>query len=298
MQRKPKRYTRNVGARATPSLEARQDVSGLGPKRAKRTSGRAGRRGPEIRGRYGAAIDEIAKKEGTSELGFVVPRGATLAQCIGYARDYVVRIGQERPHYRYEKYRTTLRKCMQELPFDQTTPTVTHLDLGAGPGLFTWVFWDHVHSETAEGGGLALELFGYDHAPEMARLARRVWDAFGLPATYRCFADEDEVYTHVWPQGPPTNVLITLGHSLIQVHEARDGGLAVFAELCEAVAGLDRSTRLVAVDAHSGDRPGEFDSAWDEFVGLMTDSRVHVRHEAPSQRVATLEVVSGPWRRP
>ena len=148
---------------------------------------------------------------------------------------------------------------------------------------------------TTEGKGLSLDLFGYDHAPEMARLARRIWDRFGLQATYRCFDNEEEVYANVWPQGPSTNVLITLGHSLIQVH--RHGGLAVFAELCEAVAGLDRSARLVAVDAQSGDRKQEFDSAWGELVSRMADSRVTVRHEARSSRVATVEPITEPWRR-
>lgn len=169
--------------------------------------------------------------------------------------------------------------------------------MGAGPGLFTWVVWDCVRSETTEGRARSFDLFGYDHAPEMSRLARRLWDAFALPATYRCFSSEEEVYANVWPQGPPTNVLITLGHSLIQVHKSGEGGLAIFAELCEAVAGLDRTARLVAVDARGGDRPREFDSAWEEFVSLMTDSRVEVKHTAPSERVATVEVMSGPWRR-
>lgn len=299
--RRPKRYARNAGPRVTTTPEVRQDVPGRGPKRADRMHGRAGREGgpeePSIKSQYWVAVDNIAEEEGTARLGFDVPRDATLAQCIGYTQDYVVRLGQERPHYRYERYLTTLRKCMQELPFQWTMPTAMHLDLGAGPGLFTWVVWDYVRSETTEGRELSLDLFGHDYAPEMSRLARRLWDAFGLPATYGCFASEEEVYANVWPQGPPTNVLITLGHSLIQVHKGGDGGLAVFAELCEAVAGLDETARLVAVDAHGGDRPREFDSAWEEFVSLMPDSRVEVKHTAPSERVATVEVMSGPWRR-
>ena len=241
-------------------------------------------------------IESIASEEGSGDVSHVVPRDATLSQCIGYARDYVVRKQQEQPHYRYEKYLTTLRKCMQILPFDHGTPTAMHLDLGAGPGLFTWVFWDYLQGATSDESGLSLDLFGYDHATEMARLARRVWGAFGLRAAYRCFDSEREVYANVWPQGPPTNVLITLGHSLIQVHQ--HGGLGVFAKLCEAVAGLDRSARLVAVDARGAGRPGQFDSAWRALESLMSDSRVHVRHHARSERVATVELVSGPWKRP
>ena len=301
MQRTRKRYASNASVRVTTVPELRQDRAGLGPKRADATRGGTGRGtefgGPAIKDRYKVVIDSVAREEGSDDAGHVIPANVTLAQCIGYSQRFLVGNEQDRPHYRYDRYLETLKTGMQDVPFDQSVRTAMHLDLGAGPGLFTWVFWDCVHSEMTEGRGLSLDLFGYDHAPEMTRLARRVWDAFGLPATYWCFASEEDIYANVWPQGPPTNVLITLGHSLIQVHKSRDGGLAVFAELCEAVAGLDRSVRLVAVDAHSGDRPKEFDSAWDEFVSMMTDSRVEVRHQAPSERVATLEVVSGPWRR-
>ena len=129
----------------------------------------------------------------------------------------------------------------------------------------------------------------------MATLAKRIWDRFEMLAPYRRFDSEEEVYANVWPQGPQTNVLIALGYSLIQVH--KNDGLAVFAGLCEAVAGLDRNTRLVVLDAHSGDRVRQFDSAWRELLSLMADCRVTVIHEAESIRVSTIELVSGPWRR-
>lgn len=242
-----------------------------------------------------SVIENLAKEEGSDDPGYVIPPDVTLGQCIGYAQRFVVGSPRDRPHYRYDRYLETLDRCMQDVPFDQSVRTAMHLDLGAGPGLFTWVFWDFMHSVTSERKGLSLDLFGYDHATEMSTLAKRVWDGFGLQAAYRCLDSEDAVYASVWPQGPPTNVLITLGHSLMQVH--RHGGLAIFAELCEAVAGLDRSARLVAVDAHSRERPLEFDTAWEEFRSMMKDSRVRVRHKGPSERVATVELLSGPWRR-
>ena len=188
-----------------------------------------------------------------------------------------------------------LKTCVQNVPFDWSMPTAMHLDLGAGPGLFTWALWDLIHDEIAEDRRLSLDLFGYDHAPQMATLAKRIWDRFDLLTPYRCFNSEEEVYANIWPQGPRTNVLITVGHSLIQVYE--HDGLAVFAGLCEAVASLDRNTRLVAVDAHSGDRVHQFDSAWRKLLSLMGDSRTTVIHEAESMRVLTVELVSGPWRR-
>lgn len=297
MQRTPKRYPHNPGTRAKPAPEVRQDRPALGPQRVEpaRVGRDKGPGGQEVKSRYVSVIESIASAEGTTELGYVVPPDATLSECIGYAREYVVRRQQEQPHYRYEKYLTAVRRCMQEFPFDRDTPTAMQLDLGAGPGLFTWVFWDWAQSETMDGKRRSLDLFGYDHAPEMARLARRVWGAFGLPCEYRCLASQEEVYANVWPQGPPTNVLITLGHSLIQVH--RHGGLEIFAEMCEAVASLDRRARLVAVDAHGRGMPREFDSAWEEFVSMMRDSRVRVSHRGRSERVATVELLSGPWRR-
>ncbi|MDE0062893.1 MAG: class I SAM-dependent methyltransferase [Gammaproteobacteria bacterium] len=235
----------------------------------------------------------MARKEGSDSHSHVIPQNVTRTQCIGYTQRFIV--GRETPHYRYDRYQNALKTCVQNVPFDQDMSTAMHLDLGAGPGLFSWALWDLMHDETTTDRRPSLDLFGYDYAPQMATLARRIWDRFELPAPYRCFDSEEEVYANVWPQGPPTNVLITLGHSLIQVHE--NDGLAVFAELCEAVAGLDRHTRLVAIDAHSGDRVRQFDSAWRQFLSMMAGSRVTVIHEAESIRVSTVELVSGPWRR-
>ena len=189
-----------------------------------------------------------------------------------------------------------LETCVQNVPFDKSVPTVLHVDLGAGPGLFTWAFWDLMQDEMVGDNSPSLDLFGYDHAPQMAALARHIWNRFEVQTPYRCFDNEEEVYANVWPQGPKTNVLITLGHSLIQAHE-HGSGLTVFAELCEAVAGLDRNTRLVAVDAHSGNRAQQFVAAWRKLLSMMADSRVSVIHEADSMRVVTVGIVSGPWRR-
>ena len=296
-ERTPQRYTRYPNAHVTTASEVREDPTGLGPKRAGPARGVTGRgpkfEGPRIRDRYSDVIDSMARKEGSDSHSHVIPENVTQTQCIGYAQRYIVE--GEIPHYRFDRYQETLKTCLQNVPFDPSIPTAMHLDLGAGPGLFTWAFWDLIDDEMAEDSVPSLDLFGYDHASQMAKLARRIWDRFELQALYRCFDSEEEVYANVWPQGPRTNVLITLGHSLIQVHE--NNGLAVFAGLCEAVASLDRNTRLVAVDAHSGDRVNQFDPAWREFLSMMADSRVTVIHEADSMRVSAVELVSGPWRR-
>ena len=296
IERTPQRYTRYPSARVTTASEVRQDRSGFGPKRAGPTGGATARgtsfEDPRIRDRYRDIILSFAGKEGSDKQDHVISENVTQTQCIGYAQRYIV--GGE-THYRYDRYRERLKTCVQNVPFDQSVPTVMHLDLGAGPGLFTWAFWDLMHDEMGEDRWPSLDLFGYDHAPQMAALARRIWDRLELQTPYRCFDSEEEAYANVWPQGPRTNILITLGHSLIQVHE--HGGLAVFAGLCEAIAGLDRNARLVAVDAHSGDRVNQFDTAWRKLVSMMANSRVTVIHEAESLRVATVKLVSGPWRR-
>ena len=151
-ERTLRRYTQYPNARVTADSEVRQDTAGFGPKRAGPARGVPGRetkyKGPRIRDRYRDVILSMARTEGSDSHSHVIPENVTQTQCIGYARRYIIE--GDTPHYRYDRYQKTLKTCVRNVPFDQSIPTAMHLDLGAGPGLFTWAFWDLMHDEMTE----------------------------------------------------------------------------------------------------------------------------------------------------
>ncbi len=239
-----------------------------------------------IRGKYIAVINAIEEEHGSNNCDYVVPKNATLAECIGYARKYYVE-GQEK-HHRYNRCWSLLETAMDSIPLDTSSKkTLLHIDVGAGPGLYTWVLRDYARQHYRT---INLELYGYDRVPGMAKLANMMWGRFDENVSYSCFHDKNELCTAAAADPSRSiNVVLTLGYVLIQTDG--DGSLNELASLCETFS-VNSNVCLIAIDAYSWDRPTQFESAWNKLVSLLSNRRVSVEYEDSSQKVAQIYMTS------
>ena len=78
------------------------------------------------------------------------------------------------PHYRFDRYAQAVRIALRRTTFGTTGDgPIVHVDLGCGPGPFSWVVSDALRQN-----GNDIQLYGFD-AREMIRLASDVWRELG-----------------------------------------------------------------------------------------------------------------------
>ena len=216
----------------------------------------------DIRDRYTEIIGHLVREHGSAVSGYEISKDATLAQCIGYARRFVVGGARDEPHYRYDRYMRVLQSACRWQPIH--AGTVVHVDIGCGPGLFTWVVRDYFRANLP----VHVELYGYDHAICMVELATSIWDLLEENANYSCHHDLCELISDVKPVvADACRVLITLGHVLVQTvddNSAVDDFARIIA-MCARIA----NCLLVAVDAQTGDRPEDFRRAHDQLQAAL-----------------------------
>ena len=114
-----------------------------------------------IRDRYREIIQVLAKEHGAVVADFKIPKNATLDTCLGYTIKYIVNGNQK--HYRYDRYYRSLKILLRKYPVKRGS--IVHVDIGCGPGLFTWVVGDYFRSQSK----FKVSSYGYDHAPNMVR---------------------------------------------------------------------------------------------------------------------------------
>ena len=135
----------------------------------------------DIRDQYRDIIGSLAREHGAAASGYEISRDATLAACIGYSRRFIVGRANDEPHYRYGRYMRVLSSALRRNPVN--TGTVVHVDIGCGPGLFTWVVRDYFRASPK----IEVDLYGYDHSKEMVRLADYIWERLEEDVDYMCF---------------------------------------------------------------------------------------------------------------
>ena len=235
-----------------------------------------------IRGKYVAVINAIAEEHDSNDCHYVVPKNATLAQCIHYAQEYYVK-GDEK-HHRYDRCRRLLKTALNSLsPNTSSEQTLLHLDIGAGPGLYSWVLRDYARRNYPT---INLKLYGYDRAPRMAKLANMIWKRLDENVAYSCFHDKNELYAAAMSgSSRSVYVVLTLGYVLIQTDG--DGSLKELASLCEKFS-VNSNACLIAIDAYSGSRPTLFEDAWNKLVSLLSHLRISVEYTGSSQKIARI----------
>ena len=199
-----------------------------------------------IREKYIDVVEKLAEKEPTggrpTRSDYRISADAGRGECLHYTLEYVVR--HTTPHYRYDRYRNALRQALQmNASRTGNRGPFRHVDLGCGPGLFTWVVRDAFRDERPE-----VDFYGYDHSSEMIRLAREIWDQLDEGVSVSWHDSKDgllpEAFTGASVGGP---ALVTFGHVLAQTHY-QDEAIQRFAQIIFHLSAP--SCHIIAVDAH------------------------------------------------
>ena len=216
----------------------------------------------DIRDKYTKIIGALAKKHGAPASNHEIAREATLAQCIGFTKRFVVGRASDTPHYRYDRYRRVLDESLQRNPIN--SGNVIHIDVGCGPGLFTWVVVDYFRSKPS----INVTSYGYDHAPKMVKLARCIWKRLDETNNYFCYHNVSKVFdSRNQERSNKTTVIVTFGHVLIQTlnngkaHEKFVDIISSFSTVADC--------RVIAVDAQKIEWREMFDEAWGQLKSAM-----------------------------
>ena len=219
-----------------------------------------------IRDCYMQTFEEIAGKFGEEVSGCEIGSSDSLRKVIGYTRRYVVE--NESVHFRYNYYRRELGGAVARHDYCPNGRRVIHLDLGCGPGLFSWVVRDYMHERFGQDIG-PVEHVGYDHSHNMILLAS-LFQAL-LPVTYdgRGYHNVDEIRDVLARTDCATSdAVVTLGHVLIQICDDADA-MRRFADIIQVLFPVN-SCIVVAVDAYiSENRRQAFRRACEQLAGVL-----------------------------
>ena len=200
-----------------------------------------------IRDNYVSTLNAIAQGCGEEPSTAQIGPNDSLQKTIGYTREFVV--VHTTPHFRYQYYYGALSLAFAQLGFDPADRRVVHLDIGCGPGVFSWVMYDHMAShETRDPGHV--DYYGYDHAAAMIQLAHLFLERF--PDKYEFYGHSDlaEIGTALADRDLSNcDVVITFGYALVQVRD-NPAALGNFATLIACVF-PSHSCIVVAADAHN-----------------------------------------------
>ena len=291
-----------------------------------------------LREQYEAAVRKIACGYPAAPNGsFEIPPSATKEACLAYTLYHVCgqRLGgsASAPHYRYDRYWNALHDWLVrvEAPFDgphemqialnQMLPGekrkspesseaedaeeervhLVHLDIGSGPGLFSWV----AHDYFLECRNVEVSLFALDRCPNMVRLARALWQRMDTHDDLSADDDWPRIHRKLaravsGPDGDST-ILVTIGHLLVQIVDDERSTRDV-ARILADCAGLTSALRVhsrcfvVAADAHTDDRRERFERAWSRLqVTLREEHAVSLSfNPLPSYSQAYGEAMSVP----
>ena len=200
-----------------------------------------------IRDSYIPTFGSIKNKYGAGYSGPKIRTDASLKRAIGYAREYVVKHSQQ--HFRYDYYQKALSSAFRRLRFDPAGRRIVHLDMGCGPGLFSWVMHDHIESEYAQNVN-SVSYFGYDHAAAMIRLAHLFWDRLPVRCDFDGYSSLDEIAAVLTDRDFSNHdVVVTFGYVLVQVQDSTSA-MDDFAALTSCLFPT-HSCLMVAADAHN-----------------------------------------------
>ena len=194
-----------------------------------------------IRDEYIAVIARLSRRFARTYGHYRVPEHANLRQCLGYASRYVS--GNTTEHYRYDRYSTALEYALRLNEDFCRAGTAVHVDIGCGPGLFSWVVHDYF-----DGTEVDVQLYGYDHATEMIRLARLIQDEFESQIDVQYYDDSTQLLGNIPTAPPPADVIVTFGHVLAQLADNHQA-TGVFATILERLTHTG-CCLVLAVDAH------------------------------------------------
>ncbi len=234
----------------------------------------------QIRDRYIEIFNQIAKKYGETASSHVVSKDVSLEKSIGYTRKFVVEHSKE--HFRYDYYRYVLSESIKKFHFIHRNKKLIHVDIGCGPGLFSWVVLDymtayHGRNETN------LHFMLYDHARSMVDLADLFWKRLSVTNRMDNYSDVDDIQKRLRARKLSNcDVLVTFGHVLLQT---KDNTRSVDDFAC-IIQNLfpSNSCIVVAVDAYSGESRKKFRDACDNLRSILRKVGVYSKSRTIGER--------------
>ena len=200
-----------------------------------------------MRDHYIPAFNSIAQRHGQRPATAQIGPQDSLRETIGYTREYVVDNTEE--HFRYNYYRDALTHALTRLQFEPADRRVLHLDIGCGPGVFSWVMHDHMAAQDAR-DRIQVDYYGYDHCAAMIELAHLFLERFPDQYEFHGFSDLAEISTTLAVEDfANCDVVVTFGYALVQVRDDA-AALGDFATLISCLF-PSRSCIMVAADAYN-----------------------------------------------
>lgn len=211
---------------------------------------------------------------GKADFSYRVPSDVSLERAIEYTGHHIISSLYGTPHYRYGRYRNALDKVLkEELRFKPANRRIVGLDLGCGPGLFSWVVRDYMLKEYGSNDG-DISLIGYDHAKNMIRLADLFRERFPMKINFAGYFETEKIREALSRKDfLGDDVIITLGHVLIQ---ASSDGIRNFAEIIQNLY-QSHFCILVAVDAlYAGGGRSELLSSCKRLQDVLGECGVNI----------------------
>ena len=142
-----------------------------------------------IRDHYRDVFREIQHEYGEGEEypPYEIDADCSLRRAIGYTRKNVIECN------RYEHYQGALDEALEQLDFYPTNKKIVHLNLGSGPGLFSWVARDYMMLQQHVKDDSDIVMIGYDHSKNMVNLADLFRTRLPVEFTLKGYSDIDEL---------------------------------------------------------------------------------------------------------
>ena len=227
----------------------------------------------QIRENYITSFNRIRDKHGSVLFSsYIIPTDVSLQGAIGYTNKYIVESGEE--HYRYDYYRYILNTALNFFGIHRSKYKIFHLDLGCGPGLFSWVVQDYLLARCHRSPG-DIELVGYDYAKKMIRLANLFRDYLPVEFNFEGYSRIRTIRDKLRSRDlSDCDCIVTFGYVLVQLKDNTEA-MHNFAKIIKHLFPANSCT-LVAVDAFSGNRPLEFRYACDELLAAMSSVGINI----------------------
>jgi len=161
-----------------------------------------------------------------------------------------------------------------KLRFSSANRQIVNLDLGCGPGLFSWVVWDYF--QKSEKNDSCIRLVGYDYAKNMIRLANLFKEYLPMEFNLDGYSEVNEIKSVLKSADfSGCDVIVTFGHVLVQTKGKHDA----VSDFCNIICSLFPANCcvLVAVDAIS--RPLAFRDAWKNLRTALQENGVNMESE-------------------
>ena len=232
----------------------------------------------QIREYYIQSFNQIRRKFGELPCSHLIPENVSLRAAIGYTRRFIVepaKIVNGKEYRRYDYYNDKIGKALTMFGISQAKKTI-HLDLGCGPGLFSWVIQDYMLEHYGKKPG-DLEFIGYDHAREMIHLANLFQEYLPVEYKFDGYFKVDEIRNMLNSRNfSDCSCIVTLGYVLIQVKDNREA-LQDFVRIIQDLFPA-KSCILVAVDAYSCEsRRQDFRYVCKELLAAVTDAGLNAK---------------------